>query len=195
MTNIDSPEYWSTRYRENNTPWDIGYASPPITEYFTKLMSRDQRILIPGAGNAHEAVWLWQEGFKKIWVADMAPEPLNELQRQLPDFPKDQLLLKDFFDLNMQFDLIIEQTFFCALRPDRRSDYVAKMRELLMPEGMLLGVLFNFPLTEQGPPFGGSIDEYQDLFSHGFKIKTLETCYNSIKPRQGNELFVQLVKD
>ena len=68
------------------------------------------------------------------------------------------------------------------------------MHELLAPSGKLVGVLFNFPLNTQGPPFGGSKDEYIGYFEPMFEIKTMETCYNSIGPRMGNELFIQLVK-
>lgn len=85
--------------------------------------------------------------------------------------------------------MIIEQTFFCALNPSLRNKYAKKMNELLHPKGKIIGLLFQFPLTEDGPPFGGSENEYVKLFSNNFKIKTLETAYNSIKPREGRELF------
>ena len=64
-----------------------------------------------------------------------------------------------------------------------------KMHELLNPGGKIAGLLFNFPLTEKGPPFGGSIEEYKSLFSGAFKLKILEKAYNSIKPRANKELF------
>ena len=91
--------------------------------------------------------------------------------------------------LNKTFDLVIEQTFFCALNPELRSNYVSKMETLLNPNGKIAGLLFDFPLTEAGPPFGGSENEYLKLFSEKFNIKTLEKAYNSIKPRKDTELF------
>ena len=95
----------------------------------------------------------------------------------------------DFFELSDTFDLIIEQTFFCALNPELREKYVQKMHALLKDNGKIIGLLFQFPLTEQGPPFGGSKSEYENLFKDHFTIKKLETAYNSIKPRENNELF------
>jgi len=68
------------------------------------------------------------------------------------------------------------------------------MQALLSPKGKLVGLLFQFPLTESGPPFGGSKEEYLNLFSPYFEIKTLDVAYNSIKPRQGNELFFIFTK-
>ncbi len=99
------------------------------------------------------------------------------------------MIQKDFFDLNLQFDLILEQTFFCALDIDLRKKYVKKMKDLLKADGKLVGLFFDFELTKSGPPFGGSQEEYKDLFEPYFEILKLEICYNSITPRSGNELF------
>lgn len=186
--------YWTNRYLKSNTPWDMGSVSPPLSCYFQQLNAKSQRILIPGAGNAYEAEWLWNNGFSNVFVIDLSEEPLKNLKKRCPDFPDQQLLKGDFFKLNQKFDLVVEQTFFCALQPHQRQDYAEKMLEILQPNGKLIGVLFDFPLTEQGPPFGGSREEYKNLFSKNFKIERLERCYNSIKPRQGNELFIKLIK-
>lgn len=96
----------------------------------------------------------------------------------------------DFFDLDAHFDLVIEQTFFCAIHPSRRADYAKKMSEILHPKGKLVGLLFDFPL-DAGPPFGGSADEYRGYFEPFFTIKLMERAYNSIKPRDGREFFFQ----
>jgi len=172
----------------------MGQASPPLTAFLQRLNHKDHKILIPGAGNAYEAEWLWKNGFKNTYVVDIAVAPLKNLKRRVPEFPSSQLLHLDFFQLEGQFDLIIEQTFFCALPPSLRGAYIKKMKQLLHPHGTLFGVLFDFPLTENGPPFGGSQQEYEKLFSQYLKIQKMERCYNSIEPRQGSELFFKLVK-
>jgi len=187
--------YWSRRYIEKNTPWDMGITSPPLTGYLQRLSHKSQKILIPGAGNAYEAEWLWKNGFKNVFVAEVAPEPLEALKHRVPNFPSENLILQDFFDHTEQYDLIVEQTFFCALSPSMRSDYVLKAKELLKPGGRLIGVLFDFPLTEQGPPFGGGFHQYLQLFSQHFKVYKLERCYNSIKPRAGREFFIHMLKE
>ncbi|MBX2846521.1 MAG: hypothetical protein KTR13_09960, partial [Saprospiraceae bacterium] len=50
---------------------------------------------------------------------------------------------------------------------------------------------FDFPLAGdvEKRPFGGSKEEYLSYFEPHFNIKTFEKAYNSILPRQGNELF------
>lgn len=189
-----SEKYWTERYQNCNTPWDMGTASPPLTAYCQRLTHKDTKILIPGAGNAWEAEWLHHNGFTNVWVIDISMEPLLNLKKRLSGFPDHHLIHGDFFDLKEKFELVIEQTFFCALQPDQRPDYVKKMSDILIKGGKLAGVFFDFPLSEQGPPFGGDSEEYEDLFSEYFKIHKMERCYNSIKPRSSNELFLELIR-
>ncbi len=182
--------YWESRYRERAMGWDIGEISTPIKTYVDQLGDRNMKILVPGAGHGHEAVYLYENGFTKTYVVDIASLPLQHILEVCPGFPEDHLLETDFFELEERgFDLILEQTFFCALHPTLRPDYAEKMSDLLKPGGLLVGLFFDFPLTSSGPPFGGSLNEYKQLFGKKFKIHTLERAYNSIPPRQGNELF------
>jgi hypothetical protein len=64
------------------------------------------------------------------------------------------------------------------------------MKSILNPKGKIAGLLFEFPLTSEGPPFGGSKEEYNTLFQKDFNIVTMEMAYNSITPRKNKELFV-----
>lgn len=182
-------EFWENRYQTEQTGWDVGNITTPLKEYIDQLEDRSLRILLPGAGNGYEADYLLSKGFHNLWIIDLAPSPLQNIKKRNPDFPENQLILGDFFGLEGKFDLIIEQTFFCAIDPELRPQYAAKMHSLLSEKGKLAGLLFDFPLSEQGPPFGGSKQEYLGLFSESFRIKTLETAYNSIKPRKERELF------
>jgi thiopurine S-methyltransferase len=181
--------YWEDRYKNNATGWDIGHISTPIKTYIDQLDNKALKILIAGAGNSYEAEYLWQQGFKNVYILDIAKLPLDNFKKRVPDFPTSHLLHQDFFSLKMTFDLVLEQTFFCALLPSLRESYVLHMSQLMQPQGKLVGLLFQFPLSSEGPPFGGGSEEYRDRFSPYFHIKTLETCYNSIKPRADKELF------
>ena len=183
-------DFWSKRYQENQIGWDTGAITTPLKEYIDQLTDKNCKILIPGAGNSYEAEYLHNKGFKQVFVLDLAKEPLDNLLKRVPSFPKKHLLQGDFFDLNQKFDLVIEQTFYCALNPELRDNYVKKMSEIIRANGKITGLLFQFPLTEKGPPFGGSKQEYIKRFSPYFELKTLETAYNSIKPRVKNELFI-----
>ncbi|NNM09651.1 MAG: methyltransferase domain-containing protein [Flavobacteriaceae bacterium] len=186
--------YWNHRYLQGETGWDIGYVSTPLQAYFDQLTNKDLRILIPGGGNSYEAEYLFKQGFTNIYILDISVIALQNFQKRVPDFPLEQLLHQDFFDLNERFDLIVEQTFFCALNPSERSRYVVKMHSLLKENGKLAGLLFNIPLFEDHPPFGGNEQEYRQLFSEYFSIDIMETAHNSIPKRAGNELFIKLQK-
>lgn len=189
MMNLNK-DYWDEKYAQNTTGWDIGYVSTPLRAYIDQLQNKDSKILIPGAGNGHEVEYLFNKGFTNIHVIDIALQPLKNLKSRIASFPEENLIHMDFFDLKTSdFDLILEQTFFCALDPSLRNAYAAKMHELLAPNGKIVGLLFDCTFKKDGPPFGGSEAEYRGIFSRDYKIKVLERAYNSIKPREGNELF------
>lgn len=191
MTVFDE-KYWSERYKSGQTQWDAGAITTPLQAYFNSLINRDLRILIPGGGNGYEAAYLHEQGFREVYLVDISPIPLQHFARKHPSFPKEHLLEKDFFALNGAFDIMVEQTFFCALHPSRRPEYGRKAAELLVPGGRLVGVLFNEPLNEEHPPFGGNKAEYLHYFKPYFNIWKMELCYNSIKPREGRELWIDL---
>lgn len=192
MSELD-PAYWDGRYRDQNIPWDLGKPSRPLVEFAESLPRKDCRILIPGAGSAHEAAWLWENGFEQVAVLDWSTEAVRRFQDTYPDFPATQLIVGDFFAHEGEYDLVLEQTFFCALPPERRGDYARKMHSLIGEGGHLAGVWFNFPLKpEKGPPFGGSAEEYRAHFAPYFEIEIMEPCRNSEPDRMGKELFLKL---
>lgn len=182
-------EYWENRYQQNQTGWDVGKITPPLKDYFDQLTDKNCSILIPGGGNSYELEYLHKRGFTSVYVVDFAKQPLENIQTRIPTIDAKYLIHSDFFEIEDRFDLIVEQTFFCALEPALRKKYVQKTHTLLKEKGKLIGLLFQFPLTTEGPPFGGSKTEYENLFKNDFSIKILETAHNSIKPRQNNELF------
>ncbi len=188
--------YWSGRYSNHTTGWDIGAVSTPLKEYIDQLQDKNIAILIPGCGNSYEAEYLLQKGFSNITLIDISAVLCNNLEQKLQPYLSSglKIICADFFELQGQYDLIIEQTFFCALDPTLRRAYLDKMHQLLKPGGKLVGVLFNRSF-EGGPPFGGSEKEYCELFQQQFNIAIMKECYNSIAPRKGAELFVKLVKE
>ncbi len=193
-----SDQYWNNRYLTNDFGWDIGAISTPLKTYFEGLSDKNINILIPGAGNAYEAEWLMNNGFKNTYVCDYAAEPLKNLKSRCSAFPVNQLLQVNFFDLkNLTFDLIIEQTFFCAIDRTLRPTYFKKMEELLAPNGSLVGLLFNTTFDNEAtqPPYGGNTLEYlKYIEATKLIIHTMEPCYNSITPRATRELFIHLIK-
>ena len=185
---------WNFRYKCEDTGWDIGCVSPPLKEYIDQIKDLNIKILIPGCGNAHEAEYLFNKGFKNVFIVDFSEIAISNLIKRIPDFPIFNAICDNFFNVNGKYDLIIEQTFFCAINPSLRSDYVNKVSSLLKEHGKLIGLLFSVPMFKDHPPFGGSKDEYIKCFNELFFIDTIDKCYNSIKSRDNKELFIILKK-
>lgn len=187
--------YWENRYQNQDTGWDLGNISTPLKAYFDQITNKNQSILIPGCGRAYEAEYLFKLGFTNIFPSDISETAKADFLKRVPGFPRENWISQDFFEINQHFDLIIEQTFFCALDPKLRDQYAKKMYELLNPGGKLVGLLFTAVPNPEGPPFGGNLDEYLLLFGKYFENISLTNCYNSIPPRQGRELFMIIKKN
>lgn len=187
-------EFWNQRYATSDTGWDIGAPSTPLKDYIDQLTNKRIRMLIPGGGRAWEAEYAHRQGFTNVFVIDLSDAPLQDLLERCPDFPREHFVVGDFFGHAGRYDLILEQTFFCAIDPAMRARYVEHMHRLLRPGGRLVGVLFNDPLNTDRPPFGGSLEEYAPLFQRWFPEVTMEPCRNSIAPRAGRELWLRAVK-
>ncbi len=197
VVSCDKPldaSYWESQYEAKTTGWDLGKVSPPIQIYVDTVDDKNCSILIPGCGNSYEAEYLLEQGFTNITVIDIAPTPVAVLKEKFKKNSNIQIILGDFFEHRGKYDLIIEQTFFCALPPFMRQKYVWKMHLLLADYGILAGLLFN-RIFESGPPFGGGKEEYEMLFKDAFDFLKMDVSKNSIAPRANSELFIELKKN
>ena len=111
------------------------------------------------------------------------------------------MLRQDFFKLDSyyddNFDLMLENTFFCAIDPARRIDYVRIANQILKPDGKLVGILYpiNKDINDGGPPFGVDLGLTINLFSKYFTLYTKEFSTLSIERRNGQEIFVIFKKN
>jgi thiopurine S-methyltransferase len=181
---MPSKKYWNDRYNNNDIGWDIGKVSHPIKQWFDHESDISKKILIPGAGRGFEVGYAYEIGFKNVYYLDFSNSASQKFKKQFPNFPKSQIIT----------DIIIEQTFFCAISPNKRVQYINKTFELLKKNGKIIGLLFNINLNEKSPPFGGTKESYELLFKAKFDILKIETCYNSVSPRANNELWISMVK-
>lgn len=187
-------EFWNNRYKTAQTGWDIGYPSAPLKTFIDTLENKDINILIPGCGRAYEAEYLHLKGFRKVTIIDLSRLALGEFSKRSPSFPKDQLIEGNFFEHKGQYDLIIEQTFFCAIDTNLRKEYVKHTSDLLNKNGKIVGLLFAEEFGNDHPPFGGTKEEYLELFSFHYDIEKMDIASNSIEARKGRELFISLKK-
>lgn len=189
-----SVSYWDSRYGHSKPGWDMGSVSPPIREYIDQLQNKKLRILVPGAGRGWEVKYLFEQGFENTFLLDFSKNAIKQFRLLCPQFPESNIINEDFFTHISHYDLVLEQTFFSSLIPDKRTYYVQKMHQLLKPDGKLCGLLFNHKFENTEPPFGDTVDIYERLFRNYFQFEHFETAYNSIKPRAGREIFFLLKK-
>jgi len=187
-------QYWDAQWKSNTIGWDLGVPAPPLVAFIDTIENKEAKILIPGCGNAYEAEYLVSKGFKNITLIDISETACAIIKVKFLNQSAVRVLCEDFFKLEDKFDVIIEQTFFCALPPIMRQRYVWKMHSLLNDHGILAGLLFNRQF-DVSPPFGGSLEEYEKLFQTAFHIDQLSTANNSVTPRANTELFFSFVKN
>lgn len=183
-------EFWNRQYIQNKTGWDMGYPSPPLVEYIDQLENKEMRILVPGAGNAWEVEYLWQQGFKNTFLLDFSEEAILRFKKRVPSFPKENILEEDFFEHYGIYDLILEQTFFTSFSPEKRIKLIQKTESLLKENGKYVGLVFNHEFAFQGPPFGATPNDFINILIPYLDILLFEQAYNSIKPRKGREHFL-----
>jgi SAM-dependent methyltransferase len=186
-------EYWNNQYKTNEIGWDLNQVSPPLKAYFDQLENKNISILIAGCGNAYEAEYLYSLGFNNITLVDISETLVEALNEKFKN-KSIKVIYQDIFEHKGNYDLIVEQTLFCAIDPSLRKKYVATMHHLLSENGKLVGLLFDKEFEKQGPPFGVCICQYEPLFSPYFTFNTFEDCYNSVMSRQGDELFINFSK-
>lgn len=181
--------YWDNQWAAGQTGWDIGYVAPALKEWFDSIIDKSAAILIPGCGNAYEAEYFLNKGFNNITVIDIAPSAVRILKEKFKNREGIRILEGDFFSLEGEYDIIVEQTFFCAIDPSLRENYCEQMARLLKKDGILGGLLFDRTF-EQGPPFGGCKCEYTPLFhKSGLEVTEMNITDGSIPERMGTELF------
>ena len=182
--------FWNARYQAGETGWDLGEPSPPFLALHRQRVIGPCRVAVPGCGRGLEVAWLAQHGYQVTGI-DFAPEAIEASRGLLAAAGLCATLeCADLFalpeTLEGVFDLILEQTCFCAIDPARRADYVESVARLLAPGGRLVG-LFYACKGDNGPPFRTGPEEVRRLFSGAFEIKSLALTHHSHPRRMGEE--------
>jgi SAM-dependent methyltransferase len=179
---------WEQRYQVNDTPWEKGYAAPPLEDY---LMSNSikGKVLVSGCGLGHDARLLASQGAEVVGL-DIAP---TAIKRAKEFSGKVEYILGDLFCLPQEFlgkfDWVLEHTCFCAIDPDQRETYVQSAYEVLKANGKLFGIFYLNPDVEEGPPFGVATTELDILFDPYFALEKEWVPNRSYGGRERRELI------
>lgn len=166
---------WEELYQEGDVGWEKGEPSPGLVDWLAEHGSKESgRVLVPGCGFGHD-VRAWAQAGYDVMGYDLAPSAVAGSRERTPkDLDRATFRLGDFLEDEPfdTFDFIFEHTFFCAIEPIQRADYVAAVRRWLKPGGQLLAVHYFLPKNEDGPPFGVDREEILSRFSPNFELLT-----------------------
>ncbi len=188
---------WQKHYDDNDLAWDLGEVAQPFVRLWEDNVLQPGTLIVPGCGQGHEVIYFAERGFRVTGV-DYSPGAVKLLGESLKH--KDlnaQVLHRDFFELetahDQGYDAMLEQTFFCAIRPDQRPAYVETVSRILKSGGLLFGLFYETG-EEGGPPFNTTEADIRNHFSGAFDIERLEKCSFSSEKRKDKEWLAVLRK-
>lgn len=185
--------FWEHLYRDDEAGWEIGRAAPPLANYFAARSPAGLRTLVIGCGRGHEARMLAGLG-ARVTAIDISTRAIAAARAATPAGTAVEFRVHDLFvPLGERFDLVVEHTCFCAIEPERRDEYVARMAGALVDGGALVGLFYDHG-RPGGPPHTTSEPELRERFGRVFKIEELATAEGSVLAREGQELLGRFVK-
>jgi len=192
-----SQEDWQRHYDEDDLGWDLGHVAPPFVDLLESNAIMPCKTLVPGCGRGHEVIFLAENGFD-LTAVDYSIGAVNHLNSVILERKLNiKVLNLDFFELDSThdrlYDLLIEQTFFCAISPSQRPLYVETVARILKKGGMIAG-LFYHTGQEGGPPFNTTRQDIIKYFSGSFEIRELTQAKNSAEKRKDKEWLAILIK-
>ena len=183
-------EDWQRHYEENDLGWDLGQVAPPFVKLWQEEKLPLGKVLVPGCGRGHEVVFLAENGFD-VTAIDFSSGAVTHLKNALKKRNLEgRILHQDFFSLDEShegvYDLVLEQTFFCAISPKQRRDYVLNISRILKPGGILVGLFYHTD-EQGGPPYNTTREDIEMHFSKNFEIQELDKTSLSAEQRKDKE--------
>jgi len=195
--NTFEAKFWNDRYLNKDTSWDLG-STTPIFQHWSKSLKNKKKILVPGAGNGYDALYLAKLGHD-VYALDFSEQSIENIKLKAKESKINiNTIYDNFFNLdsklNGYFDIVLEYTFFCAIPISKRKEYIKKSYELLNIEGLFIGILLPLDkkISDSGPPFGIELENTLNDFSKYFVINNVEQSDLSVKPRANREVFVKM---
>ena len=194
MFQEDNFQFWEDIYFDDDAGWDLSGVTPVFKSIAQDLNPGE--LCIVGCGRGYDAIMFSKRGFD-VTAVDFAPSPIRSVKNMAIESSLNiNILQEDIFSLSpkydKKFDYVIEQTCFCAIRPERRLEYEKLVHAILKPGGELIGLWFPLDKTleDGGPPWGTSILEIKSIFNDGWKIEREEFQDISVDSRQGREKLI-----
>ena len=170
-------EFWSRRYEEGHTPWDLGGPHPELRARLEadclgrRRLGHGVRCLVPGCGRGHDALALARAGWR-VTALDLV-DVLGEARRRELEALGGRFLETDFlaYQAEPPYEAAWDHTFFCALPLERRPDWGRAMARLLGYRSRLHVLLFpvDRSLEAGGPPWRTTLEDVQEALGEAFR--------------------------
>ena len=197
VLNVNSAEKWESDYLRGSDGWDLGGPTPAFRNILVNGGLSPGKILVVCAGRGYDAREFARHGYQ-VTAVDFSQYAAREMSRLADPGAPMEILQQDLFtlsnDLDGYFDYVLEYTCYCAIDPQRRSEFVDLVARLLKPGGMYISLAFPLTNKQGGPPFGVTVSELVHLFQErGFKLLERKQAPDSVPQRRGAEelLFFQ----
>ena len=183
-----APMDWAARYRDRNTPWDLGVAHPEF-EHRLGSLAPGTRLFVPGCGRGHDALYFARQGCEVIAV-DVVPDLADVVRAELEEhggrFEVTDALA---YRTDEPFDALLEHTFFCAIDPSERARWGELADSVLGPNGRVCALAFPMdrPAELGGPPWGYRPADMESALAGRFRLTIDEPVQRRISSRQWEE--------
>ena len=181
-------QFWVKRWEKGKLPWDLGGIPPNLVNYLTRTRVSPSRVLIPGCGSGYE-VQAFHEAGHDVTAIDFSGPAVTHAREVLGPLGE-KVMQGNFFKHDFgatRYGLVYERGFLCSLPPERWPDYAARMADLLLPGGRLVG-LFLYGNEPEPPPYPLTDQSAQALLGRLFRLVNTETAAaESVPVYQGLE--------
>lgn len=182
---------WNQIYAERGDKWTLERV-PAVLEHLIESRRERHRVLVPGAGQGHDA-FAWARAGHEVVALDFAPLAVESMRQRASDLgvPVEALeadVTAPPEQLRGMIDLVWEQTCLCALPPDDRRPYLEAMATILRPSGSMVALLWNHG-DEGGPPFDMPPVLVEQLVAGVFSIRKRERVADELSTRANQFLW------
>lgn len=191
---------WETLYQEKpveTMPWFNPDLDPDVAEALLVLNLTSGTGLDLGTGPGTQAIALAEQGFQMV-ATDLSETAIRQATARANEqgleisFRQDDILNSH---LDRSFDFILDRGCFHVLHPERRSDYVQTVANLLKPKRHLLLKCFSQQEPREEGPYRFTPEEMQQIFSERFILKLAQqTVYHGTLDPLPKALFCVLEK-
>lgn len=188
-------QFWVKRWEAGKLAWDLGHIPPDLTSFLTRTGLAPARVLIPGCGSGYEVQAFHKAGYD-VEAIDFS-HPAVAHAREVLGPLGDRIIHGNFFKhdfASRRYSLIYERGFLCSFAPSHWPEYVARMAELLLPGGRLIG-LFLYGDEPEPPPFPLTEKTAAEILGNSFRLLSTETAAtDSVPVYQGMERWQEWEK-